>query len=814
MSTLLDSVLALQRRLLTAWVKTSIVPAAIDTLGLAPDKPVFYIIETRSLSNLLVLEQECIRLGLPRPSEALVCNTLHLPRSVAALRRRPRKIWPSRAASAYSATLTQLFDYAHHHSEADVQLVPVALFWGRQPDKDHGWFKLLFADNGIRAGRVRKFFTILAHGRDTWLQFSPPVSLREFNDTGLSVEQNVRKLARVLRVHFRQLRSAAIGPDLSNRAAVIQQVLAMPSVRQAIQTEAQKGKLSVPRAQARARRYGYEIAADFSYPFVLLMRRVLRRLWDRLYQGVVVHHSDALRRIAPGHTLVYLPCHRSHIDYLLLSYVLHEQGLAIPHVAAGLNLNIPLIGPWLRRGGAFFLRRKFRNNALYRAVFHAYLSHTLARGTPLEYFIEGGRSRTGRSLAPKLGMLDMTVRGFLHQPQRSLVFVPVYIGYEKLVEGRSYLAELSGQTKRKESLAGFFRSLKALRREFGQVHLNFGQALLLDDYLDQHRPGWREHDYPLHERPDWLPPMVAALAAEIMQRINAAVDINSVNLLALALLTTPNQALDERGLNARLEAYRRLLSALPYAEQVTLSADQDAIAHGLRLGLLNRHENPLGAIILAHEEQALLLSYFRNNVLHLFALPGLIACCLREHPRTEAAIQQLVGLAYPFLQREFFLPWQSEQLPAAISDCLLALQQQGLIEPTSDSWRAIGINAHLHSLADSISPLLERYYLSTVVLIQAGSDQMEPSQFEQRSQQLAERLALLLGLRTPDYYDRGLFHTYLQALQDAELLHTNQDGRLDFSMAIIQTYRPLWQLLNPAIRHGIAALSGGEDPCR
>lgn len=812
MQKLLNPFLALQRKLLSVWVRTTVIPGNIDTLGLSP--PVFYILETRSLSNLLVLEQQCLKLGLPRPSQTLQYGSLQLPRAASTLRQRPSPWRRKPGPLNYSQTLRDLFEYARQHPQADLQLVPVTLFWGRQPDKDHGWFRLLFADSWNKVGRLRKFFIILAHGRDTWLQFSQPVSLQAFNDPAHSIDKNIRKLSRVLRVHFRQQRSAAIGPELSNRHTVVRQVLAAPNVRQAILSEMQEQSLSVTRATAQARRYAYEIAADYSYPFILLMRRVLRRLWDRLYNGVVIHHSESLRQIAPGHTLVYLPCHRSHIDYLLLSYVLDEEGLAIPHIAAGLNLNIPLLGPWLRRGGAFFLRRSFRGKPLYRAVFHAYLTQMLARGTALEYFIEGGRSRTGRSLPPKLGMLDMTVRSFLHQPKRPMVFIPVYIGYEKLVEGRSYLAELSGQTKRKESLLGFFRGLRALRSDFGQVHLNFGEPLNLADYLDHFQAGWRhQHAYPLTERPDWLPPLVEKLAAEIMLRMNAAVDVNAVNLLALALLSTPNQAMDERELSARIDYYRQLLSMLPYSPRYTLSAPAGpaVVAHGLQLGLLTRRANPLGDIILAHEEQALLFSYFRNNVLHVLALPGLLACCLRAQARSEADIQHLAGLAYPFLRSELFLPWQHDEWPTMVTQCLQAMEQLELAEHSTAGWRARYSNPHLQSLADSISPMLERYYLTTTVLLQAGSGQLQQAQLEQRSQQLAQRMALLFGLRTPDYYDRSLFHTFLQTLQQTGLVQSDQDGKLGFVADIDRTYQPLWQLLSPPIRHSIAALSNGQN---
>lgn len=810
MHSFIHALLSLQRKLLMMWTRVSTVPTELDFLGLS-EKPVFYILEDRSLSNLLVLEQVCEEKGLARPTAPFVQDQFSLPHSVSALRRW-QGFWRRRPSHvSYSRTLRQLLDHVSSMPEADVQLVPVAVFWGRRPDKDHGWFKLLFADHWAKVGRLRKFFIILAHGRNTWLQFSAPINAREIIDPGLSSKQNVRKLSRVLRVHFRQQRSATIGPELANRHAIVSQLLNMPSVRHAIQ----QAELKPRRALARARRYAYEISADLWYPFVLLMRRLLRRLWGKLYDGVTVHHAESLRRIAPGQTLVYLPCHRSHIDYLLLSYVLHDEGLAIPHIAAGINLNLPLIGPWLRRGGAFFLRRSFRDNPLYGAVMRGYLALNIGRGVPLEYFIEGTRSRTGRTLPAKLGMLDMTVRAFLQYPDRGLTLVPVYIGYEKLVEGRSYLAELSGQPKRKESLLGFFRSFKILRSEFGRVHLNFGEPIAVENWLDQHQPDWRSQNHTLTERPEWLPPVVDSLANKILTHMNAAADVNSVNLLATVLLASTNKAMDKQDLCAQIDIYRTLLHQVAESDWGTISADNGAavIAYAEHLGLVKRVQQALGDIIIAEEEQAIALSYFANNTLHRFVIAGLLAACLRLRPRTEQGLQAAIKLIYPFVQCELFLPWTVEQLPDLIKRYLQALAEQELISQDGGVWQISGNPQRLQRLANCVTPMLERYYLTTVVLVQAGSGQLTQTDLIQRSQQLAQRLALLFGLRTPDYYDRSLFQTYLQTLYQVGLLHTDEQGQLCFDDDIVAPYRPLWQLLSPPVRHSIAQITGGAALC-
>jgi len=276
-------------------------------------------------------------------------------------------------------------------------------------------------------------------------------------------------------------------------------VLKTQAVRHAVRREmrsrghqARAASASRRRAALRlARRYALEIAANYSQPFVRFMALVLGRLWNRLYDGVEFEHVEKLQEIGDGAEIIYVPCHRSHMDYLLLSYVIYRKGFAVPHIAAGVNLNLPVIGHFLRKGGAFFLRRSFKGDALYAAVFAQYLGFMMARGHPLEYFIEGGRSRTGRLLPPRTGMLSMTVRSYLRDPKRRVVFMPVYFGYERIVEGRTYIGELSGRAKQKESISGLIKSLSVLRRKFGKVHVNLGQPIALDELLQKHNPQWR-----------------------------------------------------------------------------------------------------------------------------------------------------------------------------------------------------------------------------------------------------------------------------------------------------------------------------------
>jgi glycerol-3-phosphate O-acyltransferase len=279
---------------------------------------------------------------------------------------------------------------------------------------------------------------------------------------------------RSLRTTLRAQRASAIGPDLSHRRTIVAQVMKTQAVRNAVREEMRASGLPRRALLLTARKYALEIAANYSQPFVTFMSMLLGRLWNRLYDGVEFEHVDKLNEIAERAEIIYVPCHRSHMDYLLLSYVIYRKGFAVPHVAAGVNLDMPVLGRFIRMGGAFFLRRSFKGNRLYAAVFTRYLGIMMARGHPLEYFIEGGRSRTGRLLRPRSGMLAMTVRSYLRSPERPIVFMPVYFGYERIVEGRTYIGELSGRPKEKESILTLLKTLPKLRRKFGKVHVNLG----------------------------------------------------------------------------------------------------------------------------------------------------------------------------------------------------------------------------------------------------------------------------------------------------------------------------------------------------
>ncbi|MBI3149229.1 MAG: glycerol-3-phosphate 1-O-acyltransferase PlsB [Betaproteobacteria bacterium] len=806
--------LAFLRRVLYSWVRVDVLPERVEELGLAPARPVCYVLHGRHLSNLLVLYEETRRAGLPAPRAPLQVGARLLPRSCFFLDRPSPLIVSAKARFKPSPVLTGLVEALREDPAADVAIVPVTLLWGRAPDKQQSILKALFAETWRAPGLLRQALAIVLHGRQTMLRFSKPFSLRELLAGEGDSERGQRKLARILRVHFRRQREIAIGPDLSHRHNVVAELLEAPTVRAAIETEATTRGFTSAHAAARARRFALEIAADYSYGVVRAFEIFLAWLWTRIYDGVEIRNFDTLLQLAPGQGIVYLPCHRSHIDYLLLSYVVHQRGLTPPHIAAGENLNLPLVGALLRRGGAFFLRRSFKGEPLYAAVFHEYLHQMLARGFPLEYFIEGGRSRSGRMLAPKAGLLGMTVRSFLREHTRPLVLVPIYLGYERLLEGKGFVEELQGRPKERESIWSLLSAWRLLRGFYGKVHVNIGEPLPLTAALEARHSNWREERDP---RAPWVRDFIDAVSATLAERINSAAVVTPVNLVALTLLTTPKQTADEQALYAQVALCQTLLTRLPPVPRVALSqvSPGEALAATARLEFVERVAHPLGDLWRVRAGLAPQLAYFRNNVLHLFALPALVACLMARNRRMERErLREVCGGIHALLRTELFLPGGDADLPAALDSQLGVLAELGLLRQREGSTRLAAAEANtpafaqLRWLGEIIRPTLERHFLTLSLLQHHGSGKLTRKALEEASHLLSQRLNLLYAFNAPEFSEKNLFSAFVTTLLDAKWLTEDQAGALHFDARIATPVQYAALVLPTEAREAIRRMAG------
>ncbi|HEY4366419.1 MAG TPA: glycerol-3-phosphate 1-O-acyltransferase PlsB [Steroidobacteraceae bacterium] len=803
--------LAVLRAPISMWARPHVLPEDLGKRFAQHARPICYVLDMLGAADLLVLEKVCQAHGLPQPLQAL---RPPLPAQSIIFLERRAGFWGDRIDRRIPPAMRQLVAAAAADPTLDVDLIPVSVLWGRAPEKEGSWLRLLLSENWDRVGRFRRFLSLLVNGRNLFVQFGAPVSLRGVIEEVADPARAVRRGTRTLRSLLSRQRAAAIGPDLSHRRTIATQVLRAAAVRRAMSDEMRAKRISRRDSLQLARKYIEEIAANYSNVFVASLARILSWFWTRLYDGVELHHFEQLAQIAAGKEIVYVPCHRSHMDYLLLSYAIYYKGFAVPHIAAGVNLNMPVVGGMLRRGGAFYMRRSFKGNALYTMVFMKYLGLMMARGHSIEYFIEGGRSRTGRLLQPKTGMLSMTLRSYLRDPRRPIVFMPVYFGYERLVEGKTYIGELSGQAKQKESVFGILRTLPALRKRFGKVHVSFGEPIALDAVLQKYAPQRRPGQPEKNERPSWLAPAVDDLATRIMTNINSAACVTPINLLALALLATPKQAMLESDLSRQLELYASLLRQAPYSPLVWVTEMDGAsmVRYGERIGVVQRLKHALGDVMKMTEENSVLMTYFRNNALHLMAMPSLVACCfLNNRTMNVADIQRLMWRTYPYVRDELFLRWSEAELADAVVEALDDLANHGLLElvqseegaqfrrPPTGSTEAVQLSV----LAQVTVQIVERYYLVIAVLLKSGSGRIGQDVLESQCQLMAQRMSLLHELNSPEFFDKSLFKNFIDLLRARQVLGVNAEGRLTYTDMLTAVADDAQLVLHEQIRNSV-----------
>lgn len=807
----------------------------------------FYVLQDYSRSNSILIDLQTQEHNLP-PALVGVNDAAHNIKENAAI------IFlnhPSAKDSQLSPRLSRLVSAVLQYPELKVRLVPVSILWGRAPEKEDSLFKLLTADNWQDPSITKQLFNIGVMGRDTFVQFHPPQDLRTIINDNLkgdvegpatfdsvatdalkanltvtnsvdtestatnsnaaadaeqtpsyalvaSADSNrelVRMLQQQLSIYLDKQRASMLGPDLSDRRNLVDKLVYSPAIKHAIEMEAAEKGTSVREARSQARGYANEMVNDYSHSIIRGFYKFLTWLWTQLYDGVEVHHFERVRDLATDYELIYVPCHRSHVDYLLLSYVIYKRGLSIPYVAAGDNLDVPVLGPLLRGAVAFYIRRSFRGNALYTAVLREYMHTLITRNTPIEYFIEGGRSRSGRLLPPKMGMLAMTVHSQLRQTNKPVVFIPTYIGYERIMEGGTYIGELKGKPKESESLIGLLKVGRKIERIFGNVHLSFGTPLHLSDFMTKFDvpanslPSDRT-DSPLDEKTS---AMVDNIGVKVMQHINKAAVVTPVSLLSLVLLSAPKAALDENICREQIALYQGLAQQLVYSDDTVITdmTPQEIIDYGIKLKLIERTPHILGDIIQIAGKQAALLSYFRNNILHVFILLSFLSALVARNGRIKRSrLDSIAEQLYPFLQSELFLYYPAHGLADTLNKKVDNLLSHGLIVDLGDDTLSVPESNSKHYqqlqvLATPVGQSLERYFMTLALLAQQGSGNLTENEVVDLCHLLGQRLSVLYADDIPDFFDRALFTSFISALTRLDYLQKDDEtGILTFDHRI------------------------------
>ncbi len=551
--------------------------------------------------------------------------------------------------------------------DCPLQVVPVVVVWDRAPPPARTEITRIVLGSAEQPGPIARLFNLVRQGADAIVQAGEPLDLGRFVEhyRDESLSRRIRILRVALRRHLYREQTVVRGPRVRSRAWMRRLVLGSKPVRDLVRHEMAVTGQDEERIRKRVEATYDRIAAQLSFSVMHVAYRLCRLLFTRLYSGVDIRPADfeIVRQAQRRGTPIVVPCHRSHLDYLLMSSILYQHDLAIPYVAAGINLSFWPIGPLVRRLGAFFVKRSFKGDAIFATVFAGYVRQLVREGYPVEFFIEGGRSRTGKLLPPKLGLVGMVMDAAagLTRKDFDVTFLPVNISYEQIAEEKAYARELAGGRKKDESLGDVARAGRVLRHRYGRVYLRFGTPVLASEVLAGLDRPWEDLE---KERRNEV---LQFLGERILHRINEQAIVLPTSLVAMALLSHRKRGIRRDVLLGRVERLRTFLEGAGAETSATLTHPAWAVDQALHRFLAGRKvvafEDEGGPIYRVAEESRITLDFYKNMLVHWFVPSSLLALVLRwQVRRAGASLEQTPagGLAVDTAEAERtfrFLAW-------------------------------------------------------------------------------------------------------------------------------------------------------------
>jgi glycerol-3-phosphate O-acyltransferase len=551
-------------------------------------------------------------------------------RSRAVAGRRRRALAAARLGPQYLRDVTRAAQASGH----PVFLVPTAIFRGKGFRRKESRLAALLYSVQEAPSEAKRLFNYLWNAEETQLTLGREIALARFVEDYRreGEERLVRRLARALQIFLYREERVVWGPTLMPRRLVRRHVLRDPELARLVRRLGAERGVTRRRVWKEARGYFDGMAANYNGLYFGILEVVFSWLWSRVFSGLEIVGLEKVIDRVQQHPVVLVPCHRSHFDYLILTYIFHENYLSPPHIAAGDNLSFWPMGSLFRGAGAFFIRRSFEDNELYKMVFRKYLAFLIREGYTQEFFIEGGRTRSGKILTPKLGMLSALVNAFVQGVRRDLYFVPISIHYGRVPEEEAYRREVAGEAKERESLGALLRARSILSRRYGMVYVTFAEPISLATVLGSQRERFNagHGDPPVEEEKKRV---VRRLGFRLLREVNAAAVAGATSISATALLGAPQAAIR---IGDFLGASRALVDLLRASQvRLTASLERNAASNFRESlswleggGLVQRLQDSGGVVLHVPGDKRINLDFYKNNTIHFFLLPSLVTRAL------------------------------------------------------------------------------------------------------------------------------------------------------------------------------------------
>jgi len=540
-----------------------------------------------------------------------------------------RRLFLRRYLEIKSDSLQYLID-VQKTIDKPIYIMPQIMFWNRNPERTRA---LVTSRATGDRGLLSAVFTLFKSATDPFMRISTPLDLKE--EIGQSPSEDSKQIARRIRNKLLEIynheKRTVLGPVIKSQQEMMEKVLYHKNVMDEITRESGNMPSSLRKNRRNAYRYFREIAADFSIIYIKYFDRAVSYVNRKIFDGISYDLEDfkKIKDASQKGPLIIMPGHKSHMDYLIVSSVFYHEKIIPPHIVAGSNLIFFPMGKIFRRSGAFFMRRSFKGLDLYAAVFKQYLKSLINEGYSIEFFIEGGRSRTGKLLIPKMGILKYLIDSIEEGYNRDMVFLPVSINYDRILEESSHHEELRGRKKSTESTSTLIKSRKFLKRKFGKVYLTFNEPVPYSE---------------LREKFGYNEDLTNNIGNYIIRRINDIILVTPFSITSTAILLSYSRGFTRGMLKDSMSTLSNYLeyagAPLSEALQSTDNFDEiidyviesyreDAIIKKLDIEDTDNEGAPGGDLlyVIAEEERAR-INYYRNNIIHFFLPAAFISLVL------------------------------------------------------------------------------------------------------------------------------------------------------------------------------------------
>jgi glycerol-3-phosphate O-acyltransferase len=588
-------------------------------------------------------------------------------------------------------------------------LVPQRIVYRRAPLK----LKDASKEEGLMIRGYHKFLTLMRGREHGFVEHGEPINLMDELKRAHGGSKFIEEIASETRSELLH-RLAALGSNISgapvrDRSFLIKKTLRDPMLHSFLRSHAVENNKSIEEIERASEKNLDQIASDLSPAVINFLDRSLTWIFNNIYDGIDVdpHGLQAVKETARKGSLIYVPCHKSHIDYLILSYFLYQNWMSVPVIAAGINLAFFPIGTLLRKGGAFFMKRTFKDNPIYSQTFAAYVRTLLGERIPLEFFIEGTRSRSGKLMLPKKGLLSMIIQGWESGVSRDVIFVPVYVGYDTVVEENSYIREMKGETKQKEGIFQLIKAGSILKNRYGKVYIRFAPPISMNDYMaNKTKSSYSKMDSIRKEQ------FYDDVAKDIISAIYQQTVATPFSLVSCVLMGSAS-AMDEEVLSKGFRTFLAYLRHMGYNLSATLANDDEAFKEALAIlknkSLVTIDEGQAETdpnLLVVEKEDRIHLEYYKNTILNFFVPASLLSSVLLKNPRgiVEKSFQEQVINLASLLENEFILDMES------MMKAMQFMTQTGIVTLSKGMYTAVdGASDILKMFAGLIENYLESY---------------------------------------------------------------------------------------------------------